>query len=104
MKSPDSFIRDYLSAQKNLREWVEKNYPKGKKLIWLSGKYAGRSCEVNAAFWYTAKDKPELLVTVRTSRIDGKQGFDGEEAFIDSSDSFHRQYREVNHYFKDRKI
>lgn len=98
----DDSVRLYRATSEAIGRAVERDVPPGKKLIWKVGRYKGRACEVDSAIWELDHlGNLVVMVTVKTRRLDGKRGFVGEEQFVDTNDSYHRQFRNLETCYEE---
>ena len=46
MRVPGDLGERYISIKREINKWVDDNLPKGTKVVWKRGKYAGRTAEI----------------------------------------------------------
>lgn len=74
----------------------------GKDVVWSKGRYQGRKCQITNVHWEAPgwfDNLPiDIMVIVRTYRIDSRIGYYGNEEFIDDGDHYHRQFRPLGFF------
>lgn len=81
----NELVPKYLELHKQINSLIEELYGEGTPLIWIDGKYKGRTAEVHTVHWDIGFDgKLEINAHVKTSRAKG-------EGFIDHWDDYHRR-------------
>ena len=93
---PKLLRKPHEKATKDIDNWVKKNYPEGMEVVHIQGKYKGRRAVLKSVFWENSwfHEGYSVMVTVETRALKGNN------AFIDSNDSYHRTFGNFDQFFK----